>query len=127
MKYLLIIITLFYICSPRDVASQVSQEWAKRYNSAGTNNDYAYAMTHDNAGNVYVTGNGGGNYITIKYSPGGTVLWQSVYSGPANDADYGTAITVDVSGNVYVTGRSFGNGTGTDFATIKYDANGSQL
>jgi len=127
MKSLIILFAVLFICSPRDVNSQVSQEWAKRLNSSGTSNDYVHAMTYDAAGNVYVTGAGGSNYLTVKYSPEGTVLWQAVYNGPANDADYGTAIAVDATGNVYVTGRSFGNSTGTDFATIKYDAAGTQL
>jgi len=127
MKYLLILFIIVFINSPRDVPAQVSQEWAKRLNSSGSSNDYVHAMTYDAAGNVYVTGSGGSNYLTVKYSPEGTVLWQAVYNGPANDADYGTAIAVDNSGNVYVTGRSFGTGTETDFATIKYDAAGTQL
>ncbi len=127
MKYFLILFTIVFINSPRDVPAQVSQEWAKRLNSSGSSNDYVHAMTYDAAGNVYVTGSGGSNYLTVKYSPEGTVLWQAVYNGPANDADYGTAIAVDNSGNVYVTGRSFGTGTETDFATIKYDAAGTQL
>jgi hypothetical protein len=127
MKSLITIITIFFICSPRDSNSQVSQEWAKRLNSSGANNDYVYAMTYDAAGNVYITGKGGSDCLTVKYSPEGTVLWQAVYNGPANDGDYGTAIAVDAAGYVYVTGRSFGNGTGTDFATIKYDASGTQL
>ncbi len=127
MKSILILITVLFICSPRDANSQVSQEWAKRLNSSGTNNDYVYAMTCDASGNVYVTGRGGSDYLTVKYSADGNVLWQAVYNGPANDGDYGTAIAVDAAGNVYVTGRSFGNGTGTDFATIKYDSAGTQL
>ncbi|MBE2226718.1 MAG: SBBP repeat-containing protein [Ignavibacteria bacterium] len=127
MKYFLILFIIVFINSPRDVPAQVSQEWAKRLNSSGSSNDYVHAMTYDAAGNVYVTGSGGSNYLTVKYSPEGTVLWQAVYNGPANDADNGTAIAVDNSGNVYVTGRSFGTGTETDFATIKYDAAGTQL
>ncbi len=127
MKSLIIIITILFICSPRDVSTQVSQEWAKRLSTAGNNNDYVNDMTSDAAGNVYVTGSGSGNYLTVKYSPEGTVLWQAAYNGPANDADYANSVTVDAAGNVYVTGRSFGNGTGTDFATIKYDASGNQL
>ncbi|HRE09343.1 MAG TPA: SBBP repeat-containing protein [Ignavibacteria bacterium] len=127
MKYFLILFTIVFINSSRDVPAQVSQEWAKRLNSSGTNNDYALAMTYDAAGNVYVTGRGGNDYLTVKYSPEGTVLWQAVYNGPANDADNANAIAVDNAGNVYITGRSFGTGTETDFATIKYDAAGTQL
>ncbi len=127
MKSILILITVLFICSPRDSNSQVSQEWAKRLNSTGTANDYAAALTYDAAGNVYVTGQANGNYMTVKYSPLGDTLWKAVYNGPANDADYTTSIAVDNAGNVYVTGRSFGNGTETDFATIKYDAAGNEL
>lgn len=127
MKSIIIIITLFFICSPRDTCSQVSQQWVKRYSSQGTVNDYCRAITFDAAGNVYVTGTANSNYLTIKYSPQGDVLWSAVYNGPANDADDANAIAVDAAGNVYVTGRSFGNSSETDYATIKYDASGTQL
>lgn len=127
MKSLIIIIIVCSVCSPRDTAAQVSQEWAKRYSSQGAANDYAKAVTFDAAGNVYVTGSSSGNYMTIKYSPSGDTLWKKTYNGPANDDDTPNAIYVDGSGNVYVTGSSFGNSSETDFATIKYDANGSQL
>ncbi|HMQ78544.1 MAG TPA: SBBP repeat-containing protein [Ignavibacteria bacterium] len=127
MKSFIIIITLLFICSPRDANSQVSQEWAKRYNSTGTANDYAKAITYDAAGNVYVTGSANNNYLTIKYSPQGDTLWKAVYAGPANDDDTPNSIFVDAAGNVYITGKSFGNFSETDYATVKYDANGTQL
>lgn len=127
MKSILILITVLFICSPRDTSSQVSQEWAKRYNSTGTANDYAKAITYDAAGNVYVTGSANNNYMTIKYSPQGDTLWKALYNGPANDDDTPSAIFVDAAGNVYITGSSFGNSSETDYATIKYDANGTQL
>ena len=127
MKSFIIIITLLFICSPRDANSQVSQEWAKRYNSTGTANDYAKAVTYDAAGNVYVTGSANNNYLTIKYSPQGDTLWKAVYAGPANDDDTPNSIFVDAAGNVYITGKSFGNFSETDYATVKYDANGTQL
>ena len=127
MKNLLIIFTVLFICSPRDSNAQVNQEWVKRYSSPGSNDDYAFAMTFDAAGNVYVTGKANGDMATIKYSPSGTLLWQAIYAGPANDADEGDAICVDGAGNVYVTGRSFGNNSQNDFATIKYDPSGNEL
>ncbi len=44
------------------------------------------------------------------------------YNGPADGRELATAIAVDTSGNVYVTGYS--TGTGWDYATVKYLANG---
>jgi len=97
------------------------------------------AMTIDPAGNIYVTGfvdtdRTDVDYITLKYSPAGQLLWERRYNGPGNDLDRARAIAVDVAGNVYVTGESDGgrgHGTdrlsGLDIATIKYGPGGEQL
>src|SRR3972149_4449168 len=37
------------------------------------------------------------------------------------------AVVVDSSGNVYVTGCSFSYTTRTDYATVKYDSNGTEI
>lgn len=128
MKKINLILTgmMLLLLAAVNLNSQVSLQWAKRYNFTGTLNDYTQAMTYDESGNVYVTGYSNSNYITLKYSPEGNILWTAIYNGPANDGDEPSSICVDAAGNVYVTGSSFGNGSQTDMATIKYNASGTQ-
>jgi hypothetical protein len=93
------------------------------------------AMVIDTNGNVYLTGavygafTYGTAYETIKLDNMGNLVWGSVYLGPSSSYTFNEAngIALDNIGNVYVTGVSTNTGTGTDFATIKYDNNGNQL
>jgi len=104
-----------------------NQLWAQRY---GPGYFGANAIAVDGSGNVYVTGSSWGtsyDYATIKYDSSGTQLWVQKYDGPVYNFDLAHGIAVDGSGNVYVTGESYGSGTLTDYATIKYDSNGTQL
>jgi len=108
------------------------QLWVARYNGAANGEDKANAVALDGWANVYVAGwsQESGIYTdctTIKYDNAGNRLWVSSYDGPPGGEDKAQDIAVDTWGNVYVTGWSEGNGTGEDYATIKYDANGKQL
>ncbi len=86
----------------------------------------------DGAHNVYVTGSAPNalgtdlDFATIKYDLNGNQLWIATYDGPGHGIDRAAKVAVDQSGNVYVAGSSAGSGTGFDYATIKYDANGNQ-
>lgn len=51
-------------------------------------------------------------------------IWVARFNGPGNEYDAGKSLAVDRQGNVYVIGASVGEGTGEDYCTIKYDANG---
>ncbi len=67
------------------------------------------------------------DYETIKYDTDGKELWVARYDGLGQGDDRLTGLALDASGNVYVTGQSEGDGTGEDYATVKYDTDGKEL
>ncbi len=107
------------------------EQWVGRYNGPGNGWDRAAAITVDSSANVYATGQSlgsgtGFDYATVKYDSAGQEQWVARYNGPGNGEDDAVAIASDSSGNVYVTGVSLGSGTGSDYATVKYDSAGQE-
>jgi uncharacterized delta-60 repeat protein len=105
------------------------EQWIQRYNGPGNNEDWAFAITADGSGSVYVTGYSygsgtGEDYATVKYNTVGVEQWVARYNGPGNSNDEACSIVADSSGNVYVTGYTYGLGTYHDYATIKYNSAG---
>jgi uncharacterized delta-60 repeat protein len=109
------------------------QQWATPFNGTGNGNDRGHALILDGLGNLYVCGKGNettsstlSDIVTIKYNcSNGAQVWSRSYDG-GNDNDYGRAITMDNAGNIIVTGQSYLAGDWFDYATIKYDAAGTQ-
>jgi hypothetical protein len=69
--------------------------------------------------------------VFLAFTAAAQEIWLASYNGPGNASDLGHGIAVGASANVtstyvYVTGWSTGSGTGYDYATIKYDALGTQ-
>jgi uncharacterized delta-60 repeat protein len=108
-------------------ALEKTEEWVARYNSPGNGDDQANAIAVDSSGNVCVTGEGEGDYATVKYDTNGNELWVARYNSPTDGSDEAYDIAVDTSGNIYVTGESYGSGTARDYATVKYDTDGNEL
>jgi hypothetical protein len=104
-------------------ASTGAEIWVSKYGpppGVDFNEWRAADQAIDSEGNIYVTGQTGqGEYGTIKWNSSGELQWAITYTNGVGDA--ANAIALDASGNVYVTGGSQGIGTGSDFATIKYN------
>jgi uncharacterized delta-60 repeat protein len=106
--------------------------WASRFTGPDSGDDVPKGIAVDRSSRVYVTGYirstpSSRDYATLRYDSHGASGWTALYDGPAADDDAAVGIGLDSSDNVYVTGSSFSNGTGYDFLTIKYEANGSGI
>ncbi|MFZ1323253.1 MAG: SBBP repeat-containing protein [Ignavibacteria bacterium] len=131
MKVLFLLCLSILIFTQDNANSQISQQWAQRYNGSGNGIDEAYSSAIDNDGNVYVTGKSflsASNYdfATVKYNSNGVQLWVKRYDN-VGGIDEGISIALDNSGNVYVTGKSQGGASNSNFVTIKYNSNGDEL
>ncbi len=99
-------------------------QWAARFNGAGNNNDYAYAVALDDSLNIFVTGTSKGtsatgyDIATVKYNDAGTQKYVLLFNNTANKDDAGNAIVVKNS-DIYITGRS-SNLTNDDYITLRY-------
>lgn len=118
-------------------APEGKELWVRHYVAQQDEKDSeATGMTTDPAGNIYLSGfvqteKNDTDFLTLKYGNDGSLLWHKRYNGIANDSDRARSIAVDKNGNVYVTGESYGGDrekgqTQWDFATVKYDPNGTE-
>lgn len=104
--------------------------WTRRLSTGGRGGEArALAMSPDGA-RVFVTGfiYGGGSghyedYATVAYQAStGATLWVRRYD-PGDLHDYARSVAVSPDGSrVFVTGSISGLGTGSDYATLAYDA-----
>ena len=102
-----------------------------RYDSPEHKNDIPHALSVDQAGNVYVTGEAdtaarGLDVVTLKYDNNGNLAWERLFNGSRDWYDVGVHITSDASGNVFVSGSSNrGTTSRGDFMVLKYDSKGN--
>ncbi|MEO0082246.1 MAG: hypothetical protein ABIL25_08150 [candidate division WOR-3 bacterium] len=109
------------------------QQWARTYNSGGSNEDVAVAVVPDRKGGCYVTGYSRlatYDYLTFRYRADGSVAWSVRRDGPGHGNDRATALGLSAQGDLYVTGYALTavNPESLDYCTVKYDtATGSEL
>lgn len=107
--------------------------WAQRYDGPGHGEDGVFAgrsLGVDSLGNVVVGGYSYGagtdyDWLVVKYSPGGTLLWEERINGPANSSDACWGLALDGAGNIYAGGDVYD--VSRDILIVKYDPNGSVL
>lgn len=95
--------------------------WEDLY--AGTRSSSTRALV-DPAGDIFVTGKvwaGSDDFVTIKYAPDGTRLWQDTFDH-AGAFHAPTAMDLDADGNLLVTGGGVASGV----ITALYDAAGTR-
>ena len=126
-----ILIFLFMLVFSNLLYSQVTQQWAARYNAFTGSNESIFDILVDGSGNTYACGSSDSvstmsDAIILKYNSSGTLLWGSRYNGTANAYDAAYSITADNSGNIYYTGLSQGSSTGFDLIIVKLSSAGVQ-
>lgn len=108
-----------------------NRQWVVRYDGAhGVDTAVSVIDNHDDGG-VFLLGistgaTTGADFVVIKYKPDGRKSWVRRYDGPAHGYDQAVAISIDTSGGVAVAGNSAGATTGTDYAVVKYDRDGTR-
>ncbi len=109
------------------------QRWSYRYAGPGNYYDLVGHLAIDGGGNLYASGRSYGtsfDFVTLKFSSTGSVLWSRIFDGPANNSDDEVVdLELDPAGQAVVMGR-IGNVSGAfgdDVMTIKYDAAGQVL
>ncbi len=93
--------------------------------------DYCTGIGVDAADNIYLIGDsnwstsGISDFLLVKISPTGSILWQRRMGG--NNLTIGYRVAFDSSGNVYATGHSNSSGTfgNRDVILVKYNSSGS--
>jgi uncharacterized delta-60 repeat protein len=112
-------------------ADDGSELWVGDYAWPGGEYDQAKDIAVDSEGNVFVTGWSavevtGSDFATVKYDSEGEELWVARYDGGTSGYG-GEALALDGDGNVCVTGSTGPSYSALDYATVKYDTDGSEL
>ncbi len=109
-----------------------TQEWMLEYDGDGLNNDFPTAITMSTDGSILVGGYSynaelDADFLTVKISPAGTLLWDEMYNGSAFANDWVIEMAPGLDGSVYVAGVAGGEESNNDYAILKYDTSGANI
>lgn len=100
-------------------AATGAQLWASHSSGIA----YSLALS-PSGGEVFVTGDADSDYATVAYDAAtGARVWARRYGDLPNGGDQAASVAVSpAGGRVFVTGFSYGAASGSDYATVAYDA-----
>ncbi len=108
-----------------------TQIWETRLKTTSHPESIGGRIGIDSQDNIYLLGTKhlddfSSNYIAVKYSPTGELLWETEYSGrPEQPLNSLRDAVVDLEGNTYLGGLRF-SFQQTDLNVVKIDKNGQQ-
>jgi hypothetical protein len=109
----------------------VTEQWTDRLFGPDHHQDEPCAVALDSSGNIYVAGSYFSfatlmDFIVVKYSPDGIILWRSTWDGPGDGYDTAVNMIRDDDGNTYVTGntRTEAPEASEIYSTVKFNAQG---
>jgi hypothetical protein len=83
-------------------------------------------IVEDPAGNFVLCAASNEDYLIVKLSPTGAVLWERSYDGPNAAYDEPADLATDAAGNIYVTGIVDDAGINVSaYGTVKFDTDGT--
>lgn len=109
-------------------AASGSRAWTAYYDGPEQLSEQLSVLRVDAPGNAYLAGvshsrETQGDYVTVKISPTGEVLWAATRDWQSSSVEERIRdVAVDSTGNVYVTGSA-----GGDIHTVKYSPEGDEL
>jgi len=100
--------------------------WTKTWDN-GVGGAYSWAATTDRSSNIVVVGmtatqSAGDDWVVLKYSPSGELLWKATLGGDYASADYVNAVACDRRGNVLAAGSLLDAQDNHCFAVVKFGA-----
>ncbi len=103
--------------------------WSITYNSPGNLDDTPIAFEVTKAGDAYITGSSGINFVnhilTVKFNSNGILQWVREYNGGYSDGVGG--ISIDKQGNIVICGGSSVNNNISYALAVKYSPSGDSL
>jgi uncharacterized delta-60 repeat protein len=122
----------YYDCVALRYSSAGALLWQQRYDGPHHLWDAPAAAARDSSGNLIVVGasydtTSKFDFLVLKYSSTGTLLWSRTYDSPRHGFDIAVATVVDGAGNIYLTGFCDNSLGKPDVALQKYGPTGTLL